>query len=208
MKKGFTLVELIVVIAIIGVLAAIIIPTLIGYIRAARLKADIATAKRLYEAVEIVISRDSDAEYSMHAKQHGNRSIKTVTVHNGSGSDETYEVAICALIGAKKGISGTVSNRFQNGGNNQTDDFCAALTKEFETRTVGLGSNSSNNDVWLPMKVSKIGNKEVNTWHIVIRRENGKETNDVEIWAAHRPGDYTPLFRIYPNPCIEYLDEG
>jgi len=35
-KKGFTLVELVVVIAIIGVLAAILVPTMMSYIRKAQ----------------------------------------------------------------------------------------------------------------------------------------------------------------------------
>ena len=37
-KKGFTLVELVVVIAIIGVLAAILIPTMMNYVKKSRLR--------------------------------------------------------------------------------------------------------------------------------------------------------------------------
>ena len=39
-KKGFTLIELIVVIAIIGVLAALLVPVMVGYVAKAKKKND------------------------------------------------------------------------------------------------------------------------------------------------------------------------
>jgi len=47
-KKGFTLIELIVVIAILVILAAILVPTILGFINDANEAADIANAKMLY----------------------------------------------------------------------------------------------------------------------------------------------------------------
>lgn len=49
--KGFTLIEIIVVIAIIGVLAAILVPSMLGYVRKSKIQGANTTANALHKAV-------------------------------------------------------------------------------------------------------------------------------------------------------------
>ncbi|EHK2442126.1 prepilin-type N-terminal cleavage/methylation domain-containing protein [Clostridium perfringens] len=55
-KKGFTLIELIIVIAIIAILAAIAIPNFLSIQRKSKVKADVATAKSIYDTTETLVA--------------------------------------------------------------------------------------------------------------------------------------------------------
>ena len=56
--KGFTLIEIIVVIAILGILMAILVPSFIGYLRKAKRTSDIASAKEIHNNVNHIITEN------------------------------------------------------------------------------------------------------------------------------------------------------
>ena len=52
-KKGFTLVEIIVVLVILAILAAIAVPSVLGYVEEAKKEKYIAEAKSIYTVIQV-----------------------------------------------------------------------------------------------------------------------------------------------------------
>lgn len=99
-KKGFTLVELVVVIAIIGVLAAILVPTMLGVVQDSRITSANSSAQQIKDRTTEFFTKMDAAKASYKAAAHQIKitvSNGTWTLSSGSGSTaDTYSTTYAA----------------------------------------------------------------------------------------------------------------
>ena len=105
-KKGFTLVEIIVVVAIVGILAAILVPTLIGYTIKASVTSANSTAASLRKNVNSFLLEADVDNYGMKIAESSHTEIEvTVTnsVWNVTVGDPNVFVSIPGHVWAGSG---------------------------------------------------------------------------------------------------------
>lgn len=108
-KKGFTLIELIVVIAIIGVLAAILVPSMLGYVKKSKIQGANSTASTLAKAANSAVT-DLDEEDKAPADGSVKGSDCTADATNNEVAD-----TINTFFNNFKKLGGDAAVQFQNG---------------------------------------------------------------------------------------------
>ena len=146
-NNGFSLVELIIVIAIISILAAAVTPALIRYIDKSRKAVDIASAEVLFKAAEMAATTGSDDAmdgWNQYAARAGSDVAHTQVTRNGYRADldksteDTYHINCIAWargVNYNQDYWGKHSTEWQNAlfkcTLDKKDDLAMTYTDEF-----------------------------------------------------------------------------
>ena len=133
-KKGFTLVELIVVIAIIGVLAAILIPTMLGFVTSSRVTSANTTAAELQKQINNFLTDADTAGYGMKKSNSAIASFTFKIDDTGTWSttltESTYSPAASDAFKGTKTWGGTAEGVKANEGNkSDIEDATELMTR-------------------------------------------------------------------------------
>lgn len=90
-ERGFTLVEIIVVLVVLAILAAFTIPTMLGFVEDAKAKAYIAEAREVYVAAQAVATEMVGS---------GRSDLKTTSTNNPYDALNSYWVSRCDESGS------------------------------------------------------------------------------------------------------------
>lgn len=96
-KKGFTLIELIVVIAIIGVLAAILVPAMLGYVKKSKIQSSNSAASTILKAANSALEEMDENDVSGIPTAATIINVNSLTTegdnNNNNNAGETFDEA-------------------------------------------------------------------------------------------------------------------
>ena len=186
-NKGFSLVELIIVIAIMAILAGAIGPAIIRYIDKSRRATDVQTGKSSGKSVDLALN--TERSHDDFEKPSANPVVVTCNV---AGTSETYQAEVVCVVEPGNGyIFDSVEKPI--------------FTEELNlTMDVSRTKPASENRKKMPLKYKKIpdgGTVSPDVWMIIKKVDTGSP----EVWIGSGTATSPePGYRIWPETCDEY----
>ena len=229
-NKGFTLIELIVVIAIIAILAGFLVPSIIRYIDNSRKAIDVQTASQIYKATQLAMASSNDDVANgwtvctrdgypavVRATEAGYQTYST-----GEGTYSMRPVAWCRGINFTNNNGSYQNSYFKAILDNDasapeqrmfTNEMLHCFMQDVARDGVYTGSNRTGYVFDGAEGLKFFGfkyKKEIKDYRGVKRKPEcwliyrRDDTGAPEIWIGYKQGNVQPICRIYPNTAEEY----
>ena len=212
-KKGFTLAELMVVVAIIGVLVAVSVPIFNSQLEKSREATDLANVRSAYAQIMTeVIGTENNPEpipVKLKQKQYGWQTGLPITVggitFNGTGNDNwigTPDASGICMVSYEKDC-GVIFN--WNGGYSGTIAF--SRDKFLNYGTLQSTGNMNTNAAYFSNQTFRIGSKEVKVRVYYAGADPFKEA--LEKWTL-QPSTYenSPFYNVQNNKTGTDTEDG
>ncbi|MGL4849465.1 MAG: type II secretion system protein [Clostridium sp.] len=110
-KKGFTLIEMVAVVAIIGILAAILVPKVTGYMKEAKKTAVIDQARKVSQAYETAVMKEKHAGVTLtnQATTEVNKNTTMKSLVDGADLSKIGTATVQQCINITKGADFTLT---------------------------------------------------------------------------------------------------
>lgn len=232
-KKGFTFIEMIIILAIIGVLGAILIPSVAGYVTLSRKKATVENGRTIYMAAMLALENE-DAYESFYTPQSSwvafestadGCVLNTTTVYKGVAStyseritnlkrplaqEGNYRFTIVARVDGHTHKTGSdwknpsdITHVFRTW--NYSDKRYATFVKEMCAELdMKMGQQKGNNfQVKMPYTKREDGGSLPLVRWLIVYRLD--DPSQVEVWAGDGyKSENGPAYRVYPDPASNY----
>ena len=194
-NKGFSLVELIIVIAIMAILAGAIAPALIRYIDKSRKSNDVSSAKTIKTAIETALGNETIYEYITTTS---NFCYITVTPGEPTSSSASSAVSISnAGAGTNGKINGKAIADIKTMAEEEIGTNIGEKTPKLKYRKNASGDDNADDPAYFVGVVSKKGTVYV----FISTTATFTAADDSDVGCV---GTDKEQFQICPNICDEY----
>ncbi len=203
-NKGFTLVELMIAVAIMAILTAIVGLSIIRYIEKARKQKDVAAAETIYKAAEVTLATADSEVLGAWENSTGN------ALYTLYANGETYKGEFLAWARGQF-IYNDENYEFKNAWNNAqaqwnfVEEFNpyigqSANSKTFNKSNKGNAARFSYTKTKDPKKRYK---QYADCWMIFRREDN----HMIEVWIGYKPSGQIvqAYYRLYPDTDRRWL---